>query len=278
MLKVGMFTSGYQRNPLEHCFMDAKEYGYDYIELWGGRPHAYAPDLKAGDINEVRRLIEKYEMPVLGYTPEHNAYPYNYMIGSEAQRRDAVDYLKLSLEMAKEMGAEFVLTSPANGGYLATYDQLWGRLEKNIQELGDYAAKLEIKLVVEALTPYESNFFTRANDLVELFRRVDDPYVVGMCDIVPPFVQYESIMAYFDKLGNKMDHMHIIDGENGSDTHMIPGEGNIPIKEMLYEMKRIGYDKTATLELVTNYINEPRFYAKRAIDNMRELMAEAGIV
>ena len=278
MLKVGMFTSGYQRNPLEHCFMDAKEYGYDYIELWGGRPHAYAPDLKAGDINEVRRLIEKYEMPVLGYTPEHNAYPYNYMIGSEAQRRDAVDYLKLSLEMAKEMGAEFVLTSPANGGYLATYDQLWGRLEKNIQELGDYAAKLEIKLVVEDLTPYESNFFTRANDLVELFRRVDNPYVVGMCDIVPPFVQHESIMAYFDKLGNKMDHMHIIDGENGSDTHMIPGEGNIPIKEMLYEMKRIGYDKTATLELVTNYINEPRFYAKRAIDNMRELMAEAGIV
>ena len=278
MLKVGMFTSGYQRNPLEHCGMDAKEYGYDYIELWGGRPHAYAPDLKAGDINEVRRLIEKYEMPVLGYTPEHNAYPYNYMIGSEAQRRDAVDYLKLSLEMAKEMGAEFVLTSPANGGYLATYDQLWSRLEKNIQELGDYAAKLEIKLVVEALTPYESNFFTRANDLVELFRRVDNPYVVGMCDIVPPFVQHESIMAYFDKLGNKMDHMHIIDGENGSDTHMIPGEGNIPIKEMLYEMKRIGYDKTATLELVTNYINEPRFYAKRAIDNMRELMAEAGIV
>lgn len=278
MLKVGMFTSGYQRNPLEHCFMDAKEYGYDYIELWGGRPHAYAPDLKAGDINEVRRLIEKYEMPVLGYTPEHNAYPYNYMIGSEAQRRGAIDYLKLSLEMAKEMGAEFVLTSPANGGYLATYDQLWSRLEKNIQELGDYAAKLEIKLVVEALTPYESNFFTRANDLVELFRRVDNPYVVGMCDIVPPFVQHESIMAYFDKLGNKMDHMHIIDGENGSDTHLIPGEGNIPIKEMLYEMKRIGYDKTATLELVTNYINEPRFYAKRAIDNMRELMAEAGIV
>lgn len=278
MLKVGMFTSGYQRNPLEHCFMDAKEYGYDYIELWGGRPHAYALDLKAGDINEVRRLIEKYEMPVLGYTPEHNAYPYNYMIGSEAQRRDAIDYLKLSLEMAKEMGAEFVLTSPANGGYLATYDQLWSRLEKNIQELGDYAAKLEIKLVVEALTPYESNFFTRANDLVELFRRVDNPYVVGMCDIVPPFVQHESIMAYFDKLGNKMDHMHIIDGENGSDTHLIPGEGNIPIKEMLYEMKRIGYDKTATLELVTNYINEPRFYAKRAIDNMRELMAEAGIV
>jgi protein FrlC len=276
-MKIGMFTSGYQRNPIEDIFADAREYGYDYIELWGGRPHAYAPDLKAGDINEIRKLIEKYEIPVIGYTPEHNAYPFNYMIGSESQRQDAIDYLKISLDMAKEMGAEFVLTSPANGGYLADYDVLWGRLEKTIRELVSHAEKVGVKLVVEPLTPYESNFFTRANDLVELFRRIDSPYLVGMCDIVPAFVQHESIMAYFDKLGDKMEHMHIIDGENGSDTHLIPGEGAIPIKEMLYELKRNGYKKTATLELVTNYINEPRFYAKRAIDNMRSLMQQAGM-
>lgn len=276
-MKIGMFTSGYQRNPIEDIFADAREYGYDYIELWGGRPHAYAPDLKAGDINEIRKLIEKYEIPVIGYTPEHNAYPFNYMIGSESQRQDAIDYLKISLDMAKEMGAEFVLTSPANGGYLADYDVLWGRLEKTIRELVSHAEKVGVKLVVEPLTPYESNFFTRANDLVELFRRIDSPYLVGMCDIIPAFVQHESIMAYFDKLGDKMEHMHIIDGENGSDTHLIPGEGAIPIKEMLYELKRNGYKKTATLELVTNYINEPRFYAKRAIDNMRSLMQQAGM-
>ena len=174
-MKIGMFTSGYQRNPLEHCFADAREYGYDYIELYGARPHAYGPDLKAGGIKEVRSLIEQYEMPVYGYVPEHNLYPYNYMIGSEAQRQDAVAYLKLCLDMAKEMGASFMMTSPANGGYLATYDELWPRLEKTIRELGEHAARREVKLVVEPLTPYESNFFTRANDLVELFKRVDNP-------------------------------------------------------------------------------------------------------
>ena len=90
---------------------------------------------------------------------------------------------------------------------------LWGRLEKTIRELVSHAEKVGVKLVVEPLTPYESNFFTRANDLVELFRRIDSPYLVGMCDIIPAFVQHESIMAYFDKLGDKMEHMHIIDGE-----------------------------------------------------------------
>ncbi|MDC7237723.1 MAG: fructoselysine 3-epimerase [Sphaerochaetaceae bacterium] len=273
-MKIGMFTSGYQRNPLEHCFIDAKEYGYDYIELWGGRPHAFAPDLKNGDIKHVRKLIDKYEMPILVYTPEHNAYPYNYMIGSENQRIDALNYLKLSLEMAKEMGAKYMLTSPANGGYLESYDYLWPRLYKTIRELVEYAAKLDIKLMVEPLTPYESNFFTRANDLKQLFNEVDSNYLVGMCDIVPPFVQHESIMAYFDKLEDKMHHMHIIDGVQGSDSHIVPCEGSIPLKELVYELKRINYQKSATLELVTGYINEPRMYSKRSIDNIRSLMKE----
>ena len=112
---------------------------------------------------------------------------------------------------------------------------------------------------------------------MELFRRIDNPYVVGMCDVVPPFVQHESIMAYFDKLGPKMDHMHIIDGDNGTDSHIMPGEGSMPLQEMMHELKRIGYEGTATLELVTGYINEPRMYARRAVNNVRAMMAQAGM-
>ncbi len=275
-MKIGMFTSGYQRNPLEHCFQDARRFGYDFIELWGGRPHAYAPDLKAGEIEDVKRLIEQYEMPVLGYTPEHNAYPYNFMIGSELQRRDAVAYLKLCLDMAKELGADYMLVSPAHAGYQADYEEIWSRMEKTIRELGEHAEKTEVKLVVETLTPYESNAFKSANDAAELFKRIDSPYVVGMCDLVPPYVQHESIMAYLDKLGDKMYHFHIIDGEQGTDSHIVPGEGSIPLKELFMELKEAGYQGTATLELVTGYINEPRLYARRAVSQARAYMKEAG--
>lgn len=275
-MKLGMFTSGYQRNPLEHCFEDAKRFGYDFIELWGGRPHAFAPDLKAGEIVAVKRLIDHYEMPVRGYTPEHNAYPYNFMIGSELQRRDAIEYLKLCLDMAKELGADYMLISPAHAGYAATYDEIWSRMVNTIRELAAHAEAVEVKLVVETLTPYESNVFKSANDLVELFKRIDSPYLVGMCDTVPPFVQHESIMAYIEKLGAKMYHLHMIDGEQGTDSHIVPGEGSIPLPELIKELKDIGYRGTATLELVTGYINEPRLYARRAIDNVREYMKQAG--
>lgn len=276
-MKIGMFTSGYQRNPLEHCFMDAKRFGYDYIELWGARPHAFAPDLKAGDIKTLRKLIDQYEIPVLGYTPEHNGYPYNFMIGSEAQRQDAVNYLKLCLDMAKEMGAEYMLISPAHAGYEATYDEIWDRMTKTVRELTDHAEKVGVKLTIETLTPYESNAFCRSNDLVEILKRIDSPYLVGMIDTVAPFVQNESIMAYFTKLGDKIDHMHIIDGAKGTDDHIMPGDGSIPLPELMHELKDIGYNKTATIELVLGYINEPRMYARRAIERVRAMMAEAGL-
>lgn len=53
-MKTGMFTCGHQRLPIEHAFRDASELGYDGIEIWGGRPHAFAPDLKAGGIKQIK--------------------------------------------------------------------------------------------------------------------------------------------------------------------------------------------------------------------------------
>lgn len=103
-MEFGMFTSGYQRLPLEKCFTDAAQLGYDYIELWGGYPHAFAPDV-IEDYREIRRLQEHYGIPVPVYTPEHNAYPYNYMLGTEKQWRNCMAYLEVSVRAAGLIGA-----------------------------------------------------------------------------------------------------------------------------------------------------------------------------
>ena len=47
------------------------------------------------------------------------------------------------------------------------------------------------------------------------------------------------IMDYFDKLGDKMYHMHIIDGRHDSDDHVMPGEGDMPLPELMQELKEI---------------------------------------
>jgi fructoselysine 3-epimerase len=211
-------------------------------------------------------------MPVKGYSPEANNYPFNYMMGSEFQRQEAVDYLKVCMDMGKAMGADWTLVSTGHAGYYATYEEIWDRLTKTIRELTDYAQSIGHKVLMETTTPWETNVIKNANDLVELFRRIPSDHLVGMLDIVAPFVQAESVFAYFDKLGGKMQHLHIVDSNGTDETHVLPGEGIMPFEQIMQELRYMDYKGTATIELVTAYIKEPRMYAKKAIDNVRRML------
>ncbi len=273
-MKIGLFTMGYMRLHLERAFEDAARFGYDGVEVWGGRPHAYPFDLKAGGTSEIKELSSKYDLPIIGYTPEMNIYPYNMMMGSEAMRRDSLDYVKLSMDVAKEMGAGFTLISAGHAGYEATRREYWPRLIENLRELAGHAEGIGMDLVLEPLTQYESNVVVTCNDLVEALDEVGSPRLVGMCDVVPPFCNREPIMTYFEKLGGRLRHMHIIDSDGHSDTHMMPGDGVIPLRQLFREIEASGYKGYCTIELVSAYMNEPSLGSALAIERVNDLLKE----
>ena len=187
-MRWGLFTCPYQRLPLERAFADARAFGYDYIELWGGRPHAYPPDLLRGDLEKIRRLAGRYEVPVEIYTPEHNAYPFNYMLGNKAQWRDSMDYLAGALRCGKALGADYVLISVGHGEDCLPKERK-DRLLTSLRRLTSEAETLEQKIILETLTPFESNTCTRLEELLEVLDAVASPMLLGMCDVVVPFVQ-----------------------------------------------------------------------------------------
>ncbi|WP_044183728.1 fructoselysine 3-epimerase [Phytobacter massiliensis] len=274
-MKTGMFTCGHQRLPVEEAFRDAHELGYDGIELWGGRPHAFAPDLKAGGIRKIKELARTYQLPIIGYTPETNGYPWNMMLGDERMRRESLEMIKLAMDMAKEMNAGFTLISAAHAGYLTTPDVIWQRLADNLHELCEYAQEIEMDLVLEPLTPYESNVVRNANDVLRALSLVPSPRLYSMIDICAPWVQGEPVMSYFTKLGDKLRHLHIVDSDGASDSHYIPGEGKMPLRELMQDVIASGYDGYCTIELVTMYMNEPRLFARQALERFRALLPEA---
>lgn len=272
-MELGMFTCGYQFYPLERAFADARRFGYDYIELWGGRPHAFAPDLARGGADEVRALMDRYEMPVAVYTPEHNAYPYNYMLGSEAQRREALDYLKLAMDMGKALGAAYTLVSVGHGGYGIPRSALWKRMADSLTELARHGEEIGHAVVVETLSHYESGLCTTAGELAQVLEEVDSPCLLGMCDVVPPFAGREPVANYLDLLGERLVHLHLVDSDGASDSHLVPGDGSLPLAELLGELAAYGYRGRCTIELVTAYQNEPALYARRAVERLRALAA-----
>ena len=68
-----------------------------------------------------------------------------------------------------------------------------------------------------------------------------------MCDICPPFCNHEPIMTYFKKLGDRMRHMHIIDSDGYSETHMMPGEGIFRLQHLFNEIESVNYNGYCTI-------------------------------
>ncbi|MCV5295289.1 TIM barrel protein, partial [Escherichia coli] len=103
---------------------------------------------------------------------------------------------------------------------------------------------------------------------------VPSPRLFSMVDICAPYVQAAPVMSYFDKLGDKLRHLHIVDSDGASDTHYIPGEGKMPLRELMRDIIERGYEGYCTVELVTMYMNEPRLYARQALERFRALLPE----
>ena len=273
-MRLGLFTCGYQRYPLEKAFADAKRFGYDYIELWGGYPHAFVGDLKVKTTAHIRELIHTYGIPVECFTPEHNGYPYNYMAGDELQWERSMLYLEDAIDITAEIGAEKMLISAGHAGYDVRDADIMKRLLKSLKRLTAYAEGKGITLILEPLTIYESNVICSLRDLERALSLVPSSNLAGMVDLAVPFTTNEPAAEYVRRLGERFQYLHIIDNDGVSDSHILPGDGCLPLKEVLREIQYAGYDGQATIELVTGYLKEPSVYAGMAIRRVRECLEE----
>lgn len=67
-------------------------------------------------------------------------------------------------------------------------------------------------------------------------------------------------MSYFDKLGDKLCYLYIVDSDGVSDMYYIPGEGKMLLWELMCDIIEWGYEGYCMVELVMMYMNEFRFY------------------
>ena len=270
VMEFGLFTCGYQRGHLEQAFRDAAAFGYDYIELWGGRPHGFAPDLIRSGAESIRHLAWKYRIPVRIFTPEHNAYPFNYMMGDQAQWEDSIRYLKTVIQASALLGAEACLISIGHSGAVSL-EQRQARLQQSLLALSEEAQRIDLPLLLENLTPMESDGYTTLEDYRALFED-GFPYVRAMCDVVVPFVQNQDPAEYARVLGAKLGHLHLTDSNGAEESHLMPGDGIMDLGKVLRDFKTAGYDGNVTIELVTNYMEDPTGAAELAIRRVRELL------
>jgi protein FrlC len=273
-MKIATLTVLFCRHPLEKVFQIASSQGYDGIELWGGRPHAYPYDMDEERIADVLRMKEQYHLEIPMYTPELLAYPYNVATQDPVERQDTIDYLKRAVEVAKAIESPRMQLTCGHAGYGTSRKKNFENILSVLRQIVDHAEKVGVDIIVEPVTLMESNTIFLLDDLVELIEYLDSDRLKTMMDTVTPLVHWEPYSDHFERLGKKLDYVHFVDSNGVTQSHMPLGTGIIDLPGLLKIMRRHGYDGWLCIELIAAGIHEPEMYAGRDIRILKQMLTE----
>lgn len=272
-MKTAILSLLFWRYPLEQTFEAVSRIGYDGIELYGARPHAYPYDMDEKKILEVLKLKDKYKLEIPMYTPELLAYPYNIASQDTREREDTLKYLSKALEVASALEIPRMQITCGHAGYNTTRKQNYANMYEVLTPLLEKAEKERVSIILEALTVMESNTVVFVDDLVEILDQYHSPYFKTMMDTVTPIVNREAYAEHFEKLGDKLDYMHFVDSNGVDQSHLLLGQGMIHLPGLVDLMKKYKYDGWLSIEIINRYICEPETFASRELNQLKALFS-----
>ncbi len=233
--------------PIENTIDRMKRLGYDGIQIMG-EPRKY-------DWKHVRGLLDKNNLQCFGSVSIMvkgrdliHADPY--------YREMTVAYLKECLDMVHALGGNIFTLVPSEVGKIvamADAETEWGWAVEGIKQVADHASKLGIRIGLEPLNRFETNFLNRHDQALRLAADVGGD--VGVClDAFHINIEeadpYQAILTTAG--AGKLVDFHVADN-----NRFPPGQGNLDWAKLISTLKEGGYNNQLTVEFVVPLDRSP---------------------
>ncbi|MDO9490674.1 sugar phosphate isomerase/epimerase [Acetobacterium sp.] len=155
---------------------------------------------------------------------------------------------------------------PAMVVHTCDLDEFQPDLDKGLaffSELADAAEKYDVDLAVENVS--------RQHLLTFLLEQIDAPRF-GMCyDSSHDFLEEQNRGRILKKYKQRIKALHLSDNDFNEDRHWIPGEGSIPLNEVMAEILTVPTINTISYEVIANEAwreKEPRDFAQAVLHSL----------
>lgn len=224
--------------PIEVTIRRLAKYGYESIEI-GGEPDKY-------DTAEVRKLLKDNNLRCWG-SISLMFTGLDLIQADEAGRANTVQYLKDCITMVKELEGEIMSIVPSEVGKVnaqADEETEWNWAVEGLKEINAHAQKEGIRVALEPLNRFETNFLNRADQAVTLAEAVGPD--VGVClDAFHLNIEEANLRQALLNTGDKLFDFHVADN-----NRMACGMGALNWRDIVGTLKEIGYDGALTVEFV----------------------------
>jgi len=233
--------------------------GYGGIGLW------YEPVREYG-VDKVLALLEEVPIRVT-----HLVYAGPFNQNSERDYLAARDDDREKLRVAARLGADSVLamTGPLND---LGQKEAFRQLTRSLRELASTAGECGVAIGLEPLNYIErdDSFLFTLSDAMDIIEEVDHPNVGVFIDVFHIW-QEPYLMKTMQRTKDRIVGCHINDFRHENRTYcdrVLMGDGCIPVKNILEEVRRQGWDKWYDIEIFSDELwsMEPEEFLKLARD------------
>lgn len=231
--------------PIEITIERLKRYGYDGIQIMG-EPRKY-------DWKQVRGLLDKNNLQCFG-SVSIMVKGRDLIHGDPYYREMSVAYVNECLDMVHALGGTIFTLVPSEVGKvvaMADPETEWKWAVENIRKVADHAAKLGIKIGLEPLNRFETNFLNRHDQALRLAADVGED--VGVC-LDAFHINIEEADPYQAILNTGK---HLVDFHVADNNRFPPGGGSWDWKKLIATLKQAGYTDQLTAEFVVPIDRSP---------------------
>ena len=224
--------------PIDVTVRRLARYGYKSIEI-SGEPDVF-------DTKDLRNLLTDNGIACWGAV-SLMFEGRDLIHADEAVRAASINYLNECVTMAKELDGYEMTVVPSQVGKVAPMDtpeQEWAWAVDSLKEVYAHAQKEGIRIALEPLNRFETNFLNRADQAVLLAEAVGPD--CGVClDTFHLNIEEADMFEAIKSSKERLVDFHVADN-----NRMACGMGALDWPLIVKTLKEIGYDGALTVEFV----------------------------
>jgi protein FrlC len=257
MNRLSLSSFLYLNYPLTEAIRRISQAGYNGIDIWGGRPHAYRRDLRQFEIEELKGLLKSFNLGVASFIPAQFRYPTSLCSNNEIIRQDSVAYIQDSIQTAFALGASIVSVCPGHSLFGQAEVDAWRSLQNSLDEICRFALPYNIQIAIEPADRYETDLIQTISEALRMINELGHNNLGVVLDTGHAHVVGESAVEALAAAQNRLFHIHIDDNLGLRDQHLVPGQGSFDFTAFFKALDKSGYQGYLGVELGWDYTPDP---------------------
>lgn len=238
----------------EHAIVAAAGHGFQILEI-------PLRDPSAVDVQRTRRQLERSHVrPVasvdLTFTSDISSGDPENVARGEAR-------LNLALSVARDLGAGLLtgVLHSARGRYHAAPTEAgrWNCI-RVLNRLAERAAQSDIRIGLQPVNRYESNFINTAAQALELIEHIDAPNLVVHLASYHMNLEEGDPAGAIERAGERLGYVHMSESHRG-----YLGTGTVDFGALFRALAKIGYQGAITFEAYSAGTGDPQLSAEVAV-------------